>query len=249
MVDYRTCVVGVVGLSVLVAGTAAADDRAATSSSSDFHVQWPTLPTDEPTAYGPDEGLSAGEAADARLFGIISELRLGVGYHDVVLGDPTRQKNENGVDINIEALFLRPRWGFLDADQTALRILLEPRPHIGGTINTVGDTSHGYFGLTWGDGIGIGAGYEAFSEAFLGFSVHNGTLEEDDPLREPEVTDFGSRVLFRLGLDVGYRNVNGHGISVFWEHLSNGNILTDGSNEGLDTIGIRYGYRFDALFD
>src|SRR5260370_13683206 len=74
-------------------------------------------------------------AAQAKL---IDEVKIGVLAHDVgFLGHHV----EGGADLNLELLFPSP---------DMLAIIGSPRPHIGADINTPGNTSTGYFGLTWG---------------------------------------------------------------------------------------------------
>jgi hypothetical protein len=52
----------------------------------------------------------------------------------------------------------------------------------------------------------------------------------------------GSRVLFHFPAEIGYRFDERNSLSVYFEHTSNG--YTVHPNEGLDRLGIRYGYRF-----
>src|SRR3546814_20920643 len=64
-------------------------------------------------------------------------MKVGVMSHDVsVLGS----NEEQGIDVNAEILFASPE--FLSA-------IWSPRPHLGADINTAGDTSQLYLGLTW----------------------------------------------------------------------------------------------------
>src|SRR3546814_2695847 len=79
----------------------------------------------------------------------------------------------------------------------ALPIFWSPRPHIGTSVNTSGDTSQAYFGLTWGwDVFG-----PLFLEASLGGAVHNGETTSD----EPGVKELGCSIPFRESISVGYR--------------------------------------------
>lgn len=168
------------------------------------------------------------------LWGVITEIRGGVLSHDVLFPDrhdlrwpnPFNNDRESGVDINGEALFESP--DFLD-------ILFSPRPHTGLMINTVGDTSSAYAGLTWDGKWDTGI----FLEGFFGMAVHTGKLRNGNPDR----IEFGSRALFRLGGEVGWRWWDTHGVSLIWDHMSNGSILSS-KNQGIDNIGIRYGYNF-----
>jgi hypothetical protein len=72
----------------------------------------------------------------------------------------------------------------------------------------------------------------------LGAAIHDGNLDPTEPDRKA----LGSRVLFHIPFELGYRFDERQSISVYFEHTSNGNLADH--NEALDNIGIRYGYRF-----
>lgn len=168
------------------------------------------------------------------LWGVISELRGGILSHDVIFPDrhdlrwpnPFRHDREQGIDINGEVMFLSPDF---------LEILYAPRPHMGLMINSHGDTSSAYAGFTWDGKWESGI----FLEGFLGMAVHNGKLRNGNPDR----IEFGSRALFRLGSEIGWRWDETHGVSLIWDHMSNAGLLSS-KNQGIDNIGIRYGYNF-----
>jgi lipid A 3-O-deacylase len=152
----------------------------------------------------------------------VSEIRIGALAHDQ---GPFSSNKEEGYDANVEILFSSP--GFLD-------VIWSPRPHIGATYNAYGDTSQAYLGLTWE--------WDFFQDFFAGFSlggaVHNGktsTLSLDKK-------ELGCRVLFRESVTVGYRINKTHSLMAFMDHISNAKLCS--SNEGLENVGIRYGYRF-----
>lgn len=152
----------------------------------------------------------------------MSELRLGVLNHDIsFLG----HGKEGGVDINAEALFHSPDF---------LKPIWAPRPHVGVSVNSRGDTSQAYAGLTWT--------YEPIQKVFIEFSfggsVHNGELNTWDADKK----SLGSRVLFRESLSLGYRFDDHNSLSVAFDHESNANFAS--SNEGLNNLGLRWGYRF-----
>src|ERR1700747_3036308 len=69
---------------------------------------------------------------------VVDEFKFGVLAHDVGLFD---KHVESGADINFEMLFTPPEF---------FRVIGSPRPHLGGSLNTAGNTNAGYFGLTWG---------------------------------------------------------------------------------------------------
>ena len=69
--------------------------------------------------------------------GYLSEIRGGILVHDEGLFS---RNKEDGIDTNFEVLFKSP--SILDA-------VYSPRPHLGATLNSAGNTSQAYLGLTW----------------------------------------------------------------------------------------------------
>ena len=168
---------------------------------------------------------SAGETRSGRKGGaLFSELRLGLVDHDMQV---FRDGTERGADINIEALFATP----FRKGRTAL---LTPRPHLGASINTRGDTSHAYTGFTWD----FGLPGSLFLNVTLGVSVHDGRLASD----RTDVKEYGSRVLIRESIDVGYPSSGRHAVSLFVDHSSNAGLSS--RNNGLQSIGFRFHHRF-----
>ncbi len=108
------------------------------------------------------------------------------------------------------------------------------RPVLGGSYNSAGGTSKAYVDARWESNLGPGV----FFGLGIGAAVHNGTL---DPVSLNHKA-LGSRVLFHFPAEVGYRFEGGHSLSVYFEHNSNG--YTQKSNEGLDDLGVRYGFKF-----
>lgn len=183
--------------------------------------------------------IAAATAADpAQAGGWLSEARLGAALHSIDLngGDPAV---EDGADISIEALFVSPK---------PLRHILSPRPYVGASFNTAGDTDFFGFGLAWEQRF---ARERFFVEGDFGLAWHNGVIDlppEDDPrYDEIEANNilFGSRTLFRLSFGVGVRLSPRWRAQAFYQHLSNGQIFGDTDrNQGLDSVGLRLGYRF-----
>ena len=161
-------------------------------------------------------------AQQARPF--IDEARIGVLAHDVPgLWSGWRIENRRP-DFNAELIF-SPSVNFLGGTI---------RPAIGGTVNTAGGTSKGYVDARWEYNTSLGV----FFGLGIGGAVHNGYLT-------PTSLDhkaLGSRVLFHIPAEIGYRFEGGHTLSLYFEHTSNG--YTQKSNEGLDDLGIRYGFKF-----
>ncbi len=151
----------------------------------------------------------------------LSEVRGGILAHDLV---PTLTHKEPGADINLEVLFHSPDF---------LGVIGSPRPHVGFAVNTGGDTSQLYAGLTWE--------WEflrnMFASLALGGAIHDGDLD----VRSDNQKELGCRVLFRAAVELGYRFRQRHGISLYIDQISNGGICDQ--NEGLALLGFRYGYR------
>lgn len=156
--------------------------------------------------------------------GFIRELKAGALAHDVDGLWSGFSREGNAVDFNAEVIFspsLPFLWGAI-------------RPALGGTVNFNGDTSHAYLDARWE----IESATGLFFAAGIGAAVHDGDLE----LKSPDRKAFGSRVLFHIPLELGYRFDQHNSLSVYFEHLSNANLADE--NEGMDLLGARYGYRF-----
>lgn len=155
----------------------------------------------------------------------ISELRFGALAHN---RGPIAAHTEAGIQVNLEARFASPDF---------MKILFEPRPTLGISANTAGDTSFLYAGLTWGGFLWKGL----FVEGFFGMAVHDGWLNSADP--DPHKRLMGSRVVFREAVEVGYRFLDIHSVSFMIDHYSNAGWLAT-RNQGNDDLGLRYGYKF-----
>ena len=77
-----------------------------------------------------------------------------------------------------------------------------------------------------------------FATLAVGGAIHDGKLDTTDPKRK----SLGSRILFREGVDLGYRFNEHISVSAFVDHISNANLAH--RNEGLTNGGMRLGYRF-----
>ncbi len=156
--------------------------------------------------------------------GWLHAIRAGVLAHDVDnLWSGTRK--EGGVDLNTEIIFSRPSFSLLSGNV---------RPNLGLSINTQGDTSKLYGGILWGLETKSGI----FFDLGVGIAVHNGELDTN----QEDKKSLGSRVLLRIPIEIGYSITDHYEISILFEHISNA-YLAD-PNEGLDTLGLRFGYRF-----
>jgi hypothetical protein len=154
--------------------------------------------------------------------GVLSEVRVGALAHD---RGPLGRHKESGIDGNLEFLFVSPDF---------LHYILSPRPQIGFSVNSDGNTSSGYFGLNWEWRPWRGL----FADFSFGGMVHNGHNRTDDIHRK----ELGCHILFRESVEVGWRFAGRHSLSFLFDHSSNGRLCA--KNEGLNDLGIRYGYSF-----
>jgi lipid A 3-O-deacylase len=161
--------------------------------------------------------------------GIIDEIKAGVMAHDITLGG---KHVENGADINGEVLFTSPDF---------LHVIGAPRPHLGGWVNTSGNTDAVYFGLTWGlplirhivgqqDGLTI--------LGSLGGALHDGYNNEFHPGRKR----LGSTILFRESVELAYQITPVYSVSLMVDHISNANLSSH--NAGITNAGVRVGFKF-----
>jgi hypothetical protein len=105
---------------------------------------------------------------------------------------------------------------------------------LGADVNNRGDTSKIYSGFLWEYLWPSGF----FIDLGLGLAAHDGNLQSDDDDRK----ELGSRVLFRVPVEIGVLFAERHGVSILFAHVSNAYLANP--NQGLDTIGLRYSYRF-----
>ncbi|WP_316979734.1 acyloxyacyl hydrolase [Shumkonia mesophila] len=147
---------------------------------------------------------------------------------------PAADRHEDGFDLNLEAQFAAPEWD-------PWQWIGSPRPHVGATLSLNGETSLLYTGLTYEADLAS----RLFAAAHGGLAVHDGMLHQDDADRCAAASDcgFGSRVLFRGGLELGVRISEKASVSLLWDHVSHGQVLAS-ENEGIDHVGLRYGIGF-----
>jgi len=154
----------------------------------------------------------------------LKEIRIGILSHDV---DNlwSGAKKEGGVDFSAEFIAKHSLVSFLSGFVY---------PNFGLSINNKGYTSNGYAGLLWNR--------EIYSNFYLdlgiGLAVHNGQLKSTTA----DAKALGSRILFRILIEIGYRLDSRHSLYLSFAHISNAYLASP--NEGLDTLGIRYGISF-----
>jgi lipid A 3-O-deacylase len=188
-------------------------------------------------------GLCLGAAALAPAAGhaqnlTYGQVNFGVLAHDVhFLGG-----KEHGIDLNPELVLPSPVADASIADLPwYLHWMVQPRPTVGGEINSSGFTDQAYFGATWSwqlasnlvqpdDGIEL--------DFFFGPGFNDGDIIGTAPDRK----SLGSHVLFREALDLGYRISPICEIAWHIDHVSNGGLAKQ--NESINDMGVRFGIRF-----
>jgi opacity protein-like surface antigen len=166
------------------------------------------------------------QGVDLPLLGI-SEVKLGALYHDVPGLWSGFSLERPAADVNFEVLLLP--WAYTFGGSL--------RPALGTTVNYNGDTSKAYADLRWE----IEAQSGLFFALGMGAAVHDGQLDAANPDRKA----LGSRVLFHPSAELGYRFDGVNSISIFADHMSNG--FTERYNDGMDTLGIRFGHRLGPI--
>ncbi|HVY88981.1 MAG TPA: acyloxyacyl hydrolase [Hyphomonadaceae bacterium] len=163
----------------------------------------------------------------------VDSVRLGVMKHNICVTDCKNANKESGVNIDGELRFASPdflKWAF------------GPHPYVMGSVNTDGNTSFGGVGLEWDLNF---AGKWHFEPGF-GYIIHDGSVQNKYPSGTQAAVDYsadhvllGSRDLFRTNLSLTYDLSETWAIQGMYEHLSHGQILGHGRNQGLDEIGVR----------
>jgi hypothetical protein len=156
--------------------------------------------------------------------GPVRAFRVGMLAHDVD-GLWSGESKEKGPDLCAEVIFNRSLFHLLSA--TAY-------PNAGASFNTRGDTSkvYGGFLLQWEPESVF------FFSTGLGLALHNGQLDTNSANQKA----LGSRVLFRIPIEIGYTVNHHHRIILAFDHVSNAGLASP--NEGMDTLGLVYEYRY-----
>lgn len=151
------------------------------------------------------------------------ELRLGVAAYDTGI---FTTHNFDGAVLNAELLFPSP--GFLYS-------LGSPRPVIGVDIATASNAIHfAYLGLNWDAHFTD----RLYATASLGGAV----TSANDLNHSTRYKNLGCKVLFHLGAGVGYDLSEHASIELYADHFSNADLCKP--NNGAESAGIRFGYRF-----
>ena len=150
----------------------------------------------------------------------IEEWRIGLMDHDI------EDNDEKGFDLNAELIIN------LDIESESLFI---PRPLVGISLNSDGDTSQIYGGAAWN----LELSEDFFSEIMLGVVAHNGETNATSRLDDREL---GCSVMFREALSLGYRMDESKSIMATVSHISNAGLCNQ--NSGLTNAGLRFSFRY-----
>ncbi|MBY0566301.1 MAG: acyloxyacyl hydrolase [Hyphomonadaceae bacterium] len=170
----------------------------------------------------------------------VEELRIGVvGNIRSDQGDIVEGKHE-GENIELDIISSSPDF---------LNIIGSPRPYAMVSVATEGDgVNFGGIGVLWrwefADGWALEPGF--------GYIIHDGEIDNPFPDNSPAGNAFeednqllGSRDLFRTSFALEREIGDRFALQLYWQHMSHGQILDSGRNQGLDYVGVRFGYRFD----
>jgi lipid A 3-O-deacylase len=170
----------------------------------------------------------------------IDEFRLGaVGNIRSDHGDIVEGKEE-GANIEFDIVSSSPDF---------LNLIGSPRPYLMTSINTDDGVSFAGVGLIWRWEFADGW---AFEPGF-GYIIHDGEIDNPFILGTPQAAAFeaehqllGSRDLFRSSFALEREFGSRFAAQLYWQHMSHGQILDEGRNQGLDYVGIRLIYRYDS---
>jgi lipid A 3-O-deacylase len=168
----------------------------------------------------------------------VDSARLGLMQHNICVTDCKNADKESGPNIAAELRFASP--GFL-------KWAGAPHPYVMASANTDGNTSYGGVGLQWDVPF---AGRWHFEPGF-GYVLHDGAVNHPFPAGTQAAVDFsrdtvllGSQDLFRTSLALTYDLTDRWAVQGIYEHLSHGQVLASGRNQGLDEIGLRVVWNF-----
>lgn len=168
----------------------------------------------------------------------VDSVHVGVMAHDVCITDCKNAHKEAGPSVEGAVSFDSPSW---------LSWAGSPQPYAVASVNTHGNTSFAGVGVEWHWHV-----TQNWSvDPGVGYVIHNGEIDNKYAPGDPRAVQFqnenlllGSRDLFRISLGVTRRIAGPWDAQVFYSHLSHGQILGHGRNQGLDQVGVRLGYHF-----
>jgi len=155
------------------------------------------------------------------------EVRVAIMQHDVLHPDT----EESGVDIELQ---------LIGSPLGDIPLLGTPRPYVSASGNSDGETSFASIGLAFDRRFTD----RLTGEIQFGYAIHDGDLDSTDAETQSAKLQLGSRDLFRTALGLDYRVSEDWAVGVQWDHLSHGQIIGDGYNQGIDAAGVRVSRRF-----
>ncbi|MBN8606323.1 MAG: acyloxyacyl hydrolase [Caulobacterales bacterium] len=168
----------------------------------------------------------------------VDEVHVGVMQHNICVTNCKNADKEDGPNVEFQVSFDSPSF---------LNWAGSPQPYVMASVNTQGATSFGGFGLEWrwdfADGWALEPG--------VGYVVHDGEVDNPYANGSPEAAAFaeehvllGSEDLFRTSLALTRDFEGPWEAQILFQHLSHGQILGNGRNQGMDQVGVRFGYQF-----
>jgi len=168
----------------------------------------------------------------------VDAVRVGVMAHDVCVTDCKNAHKEAGPSVEFAVSFDSP---------SILHWVGSPKPYAVASVNTHGNTSFAGVGVEWHWRIAQNWSIDPG----VGYVIHNGEIDNKYANGTPQSQQFqdehlllGSRDLFRTTIGVTRDLPGPWDAQVFYSHLSHGQILGHGRNQGLDQVGVRIGYHF-----
>lgn len=168
----------------------------------------------------------------------VNEVHVGVMAHNVCVINCDNADKEDGPNVEFQVSFDSPDF---------LSWAWSPQPYVMASVNTAGATSFVAAGLDWrwnfADGWALEPGFGlAYHDGETNNPYANGTPEAE--VFNDEHVLLGNELLFRTSLGLTRDFEGPWEGQLYYEHLSHGQILAHGRNQGLDEVGIRFGYQF-----
>lgn len=168
----------------------------------------------------------------------VNEVHVGVLAHNICVVNCKNADKEDGPNVELQVSFDSPSF---------LSWAGSPQPYVMASVNVAGETSFGGVGLEWRWDFAEGWALEPG----VGYVIHNGEINNPYANGTPEAQEFfeqhilfGSEDLFRTSLGLTRDFEGPLEAQLFFSHLSHGQILGSGRNQGVDQLGVRVGYQF-----